>query len=215
MTQSALSCLDDVLDQFVRNHASPSPEALAGYIAKYPEHREAIVAFVAVWSEQHFLQDDTMSSAPNEAALVESACLRFDAAMEERSAQRVRASAPSADAAVAAASQTLSEWARRAGFDLVDLAVPLDLDIGLVAKLDRRLIQAETLPRRLLDELARVLTTTTDTIRSILSAPPATAVPAFMIVRSAARSMPEPFADAVRASTLPEITKARWLSEAA
>jgi hypothetical protein len=133
MTQSTLSCLDDILDQFVHDQVSPTPEALAAYLAQYPEHREAIVTFAAAWSEQQLLHVDTMSPAANEAALVQSACARFEAAVTERSAQRIRASAPIAAATAAATPQTLSELAHVAGFDLVDLATPLDLDVGLVA----------------------------------------------------------------------------------
>ena len=204
MTPSAPVTLDDILDRFFSEHDAPTPEALAEAVKLHPEHRDSLVAFATTWLEQRLLPAEAPVGAADERFVV-SACARFETAVEAREA---------ANSSLERRHRTASlfELAERAGLGLVGLAPLLDLDVGLVAKLDKRSIRIETLPERLLSAIARAVGCSIREIQDALTGPPAPAVPSFMIVRSAVASRPESFADAVRASTLSEDTKSRWLA---
>lgn len=214
MTQVSQGRLDDILDQLVIEHSGPSPQALAGFLARYPEYREAIITFAAAWSEQQLLQATAACADQVEEATIRNACARFEAAVIARDTARKAASDAVAKGNPSPAPQTLSQLAQGVGIALMDLVAPLKLDVGVVAKLDKRLIRAETLPRKLVEELARLVGSSADAIMSILSAPPAASPgPAFMIIRSVATPTQESFSDALKASTLSVEAKAYWLSE--
>jgi hypothetical protein len=134
-------------------------------------------------------------------------------------AARIRARA----AQVAGAPARLSTAAELAGLSDAELAAKCDLDEGLVAELDRRLVQLTTIPFALLARLAEALGRGVDEIRAMLDGPPIAVVPrntssafggAGYAPEDVNRPAQQDFAGAVRASSLPEDAKRRWLDEA-
>ena len=212
MTLSAPLTLDDILDQFLLEHDAPTADALAALLRLHPDHRQSIVAFTTAWCEQRLLPAEGPVGRLREQDFIEKACALFESAVATRDAS----SSPTEQRAQAAfpAASSLFELAQRAGLSLVDLVPVLDLDIGIVAKLDKRSIRLDTLPARLFTAIARTIGCSIREIQEALAGPPAQVMPSFMIVRSGASPRPESFADAVRASTLPEAAKASWLTDA-
>lgn len=206
MSQHSQITLEDVLDQFVAEFPEPTREGLLSFIARHPEHREALVDFAATAAEQRSLP-------PSEGFSDEQAALfagRAASALENHIFQRDQARA-----AVASPASSLGELAGTAGRSLAQVAERLSLDMGLTAKLDRRLIRVETIPRRLVDGLAECLGSTADAILAVLSGPPRmSAAPSFMVIRSVSTPVQETFAEAIAVSTLPEVDKANWTNAA-
>jgi hypothetical protein len=212
MTPSAPVTLDDILDQFLLEHDAPTSSALAALLRLHPDHRESIVAFSTTWCEQRLLPAEGPVGHVKQQGFIEKACALFESAAAKRDAssspteQRPQAASPAAS--------SLFELAQRAGLSLVDLVPLLGLDIGIVAKLDKRSIRLDTMPERLFSAIARAISCSIREIQEALAGPAAQAMPSFMIVRSGASTRPESFADAVRASTLPAAAKASWLTDA-
>jgi hypothetical protein len=132
-------------------------------------------------------------------------------------AARIRARA----AEVARSPTRLSNAADLAGLSHADLAAKCDLDEGLVAKLDRRLVRLTTIPAALLARLADALGRGVDEIRAMLDGPPigverntSSAFGGAGYAPEDSLPVQEDFAGAVRASSLPDDAKRRWLDEA-
>jgi hypothetical protein len=134
-------------------------------------------------------------------------------------AARIRARA----AAVAGSPARLSKAAELAGLSAAELGVRCDLDEGLVAKLDGRLVELATIPVALLTRLAEALGRGVDEIRAMLDGPPVGFVGARGDASSAfggagypqgevSAPAVEDFEEAVRCSRLPEEVKRRWLN---
>lgn len=205
MSQQSPIPLEDVLDKFVAEFPEPTREGLLSFIARHPEHREALVDFAATAAEQRSLPPSEGFSDAQAARFAG----RAASALENHIFQRdqARAAAPAAS--------SLGELAGAAGRSLAQVAEQLTLDMGLAAKLDRRLIRIETIPRRLVDGLAECLGRTADTILAVLSGPPRmSAAPSFMVIRSVSTPVQETFAEAIAVSTLPEADKANWTNAA-
>jgi hypothetical protein len=134
--------------------------------------------------------------------------------MDAALAYGARFDAKHGGAAAPVAAPTLGQLALRAGATLGQLAEALGLDGFITAKLDKRLIRRDTIPRRLLQGLADRLATSVEIVMDALDGPPRAATgPAFMAIRSAGRPAVESFADAVMASSLTDAAKARWLAD--
>lgn len=206
MSQYSQMTLDDVLDQFVAEFPELTREGLLSFIGRYPEHREALVSFAATAAEQRSLPPEEMFSPEQAARFAGRAASVLENHVFQRDHARAAPAAP-------AAAFSLGELAAAAGSSLAQVAERLSLDMGLAAKLDRRIIRAETIPRRLVDSLAEFLGSTADAVIAVLSGPPRmSAVPSFMIIRSASTPVQETFSEAVALSTLPEADKDRWMS---
>lgn len=205
MSQNSPITLEDVLDQFVAEFPEPTREGLLSFIARYPEHREALVDFAATAAEQRSLPpSEGFSDAGARFAG------RAASALENHIFQRDQARAAAASPAL-----SLGELADAAGRSLAQVAERLSLDMGLAAKLDRRLIRVETIPRRLVNGLAECLGSTADAVLAVLSGPPRmSAAPSFMVIRSVSTPVQETFSEAIAVSTLTEADKARWADAA-
>ncbi|MBJ7410399.1 MAG: hypothetical protein JHD15_08550 [Phenylobacterium sp.] len=200
MTDIIVHELEDVLDRFVFEHPKPDAAALSAYVARYPQHADALVAFAATLAEQAAAAPEPPLTPEHEARLIDAA---LDQAARLR-AQRRPAVAPS----------SLGQLAQHAGLSLAQMAEAVGVDGFVAAKLDKRLIRRESLPAAFLDRLADVLATSADAILGVLTGPPvASPRAAFVAIRSAALPSVETFADAIRASSLPDPAKARWLAE--
>jgi len=209
MSQFSPITVEDVLDQFVAEFPEPTRDGLLTYIARYPQHREALVSFAATALEQR--------SLPPAEAFSHEQATRFAgrAASALENYLFGRDQARSAPAAASRSASSLSELAAAAGTSLALVAERLSLDMGLTSKLDRRLIRAETIPRRLVEGLAEHLGSTAEIVSQVLRGPARMSpAPSFMIIRSASIPVEETFTEAVAASTLPDAAKEMWTNAA-
>jgi hypothetical protein len=190
----------DVLDRILLEEPTPTHAALQRWIARYPEHREALASFFATWAVQE--------EAPDEGVVIDEA--RVGAAVLEHALAILDRPAP-----------RLSEIARTAGLSDAELGARCDLDAGLVTLLDRRLVRLASIPARLLARLGEALDRGVEDVRRALDGPPlaeavrqggAAFANAGVPVGAPLPPIALEFADVVRASALPEATKARWLA---
>ncbi len=192
--------LAEILDRILLEEPAPTHAALERWIARYPEQRDALAQFFATWAVQEEAPDDGVVV---DAVRAGEALLAHARAIVDRPAPR------------------LSEVARTAGLSDAELGARCDLDAGLVGTLDRRLVRLASIPERLLAELAAALDRGVDEVRRMLDGPPLAAAvrQGGAAFASASTSVGAPlppialeFADVIRASALPEATKARWLA---
>ncbi len=102
---------------------------------------------------------------------------------------------------------------REAGLTEAEVAARCEIDETILAKLDRRLIHVATIPRVLLEKIGIAIGRGADAVRAMLDGPPIGLTRAHYNDKSKRRPKPfaQGFADAVRASTLPDDAKKRWL----
>jgi hypothetical protein len=190
--------LEEVLDAIMMTEPDPSYDALVRWSAKYPEHADELADFFATWGVQAALPETVELDHDKIAHRVVSAALaKLDAE------NPLPSPAPRIGAAVKAAGLSEDELGERC-----------ELDVTLIAKLDRRLIHVATIPRLLLERIGLALGRGAEAVRQMLDGPPL-GLPA-PTYKSKVRPAPfaQDFADAVRASTLPDDAKQRWLEVA-
>jgi hypothetical protein len=200
----ATPTFDDIVDALLLEEAEPSYDALARWCARHPEHHDALADFFAAWAVQAELPEAAPVDEDRLAKLAVSHALN----LAHRQTEEARLDVTAAP--------RLREAARGAGMSLEELGVRSGLDQTIVAKLDRHLIQAATIPRLVLERLAATLGTAADAVRDMVTGPPLAATG----VRWKARRRPSPpavedFNDAVAASSLPEEARRVWLEAAA
>ena len=111
---------------------------------------------------------------------------------------------------------SLTQDAQRAGVKPLQLVRVCGLDLGLLSKLNNRQIQPWTIPPDLIRILAEHLRKTTAAIKTYFVGPPLAATgKAFLSRGKPASTGQQSFQDAVRASSLSDEEKSRWLNEGA
>jgi hypothetical protein len=209
MTQKQNPTLDDVLNEFVAAYEQPSADALESWASRYPQFRKELVDFAAAWAEQLVLPPAPELSAEQEKRLVDRAMSHVQNVVFGREQSE-------AMQAEHRAITSLTGEAKRAGMSGQEFAKACGLDLALVTKLNRRQIKPLSIPARLVSHIARLLETTIEAVREYLALPPqALAGRAFLARGKPQSEGQQSFADAVRASSLGEAEKARWLDEAA
>ena len=109
---------------------------------------------------------------------------------------------------------SLTQDAQRAGMKPLQLAKACGLDLGLLSKLNSRQIQPWTIPAGLIRILAGHLHKTIASLKTYFDGQPHAATRKAFLSRSQPTSTgQQSFADAVRASSLRDAEKARWLNE--
>lgn len=107
---------------------------------------------------------------------------------------------------------SLTQDAQRAGMKPLQLARACGLDLGVLSKLSNRQIQPWTIPAELIRILAKHLHKTAAAIKAYFAGPPLAATGKAFLSRGKPTSTgQQDFADAVRASSLSDEEKARWL----
>lgn len=198
--------LDSVLLEFrVEAAGGPKPALLDAYCRKYPEYAHELTDYAVQW----LIGDALAATAPSGAAahnasspLVSRAISRFH--------DRLRVAAPSGvGEAVRAGEGVRNPFKELSIARKREIRDELRIDMPLLAKLQNRLIEAESVPRQFLERLAQAIQVTVDEILGYLRLPP--------IVNAAADfkaegkpligAQKERFEDAVWRSTLDEKQK--------
>lgn len=209
MTQKNEPTLDDVLNEFVAAYEKPTAEALESWAARYPQFRNELVDFAAFWAAQIVLPPAPELSAEEEKLLVNRAMSHVQNVVFKREQSEAT---PAEDRAIS----SLTGEAKQAGMNAQEFAKACGLDLVLVTKLNNRQIKPRSIPMRLISHIARLLVTTGEAVSAYLALPPQALAGRAFLARGKPRSAEQQgFADAVRASSLSDADKARWLDEAA
>ena len=200
--------LDDVFNMFVAENDEPTAENLRIWIERYPQFGRELVEFAAAWAEQLVLPPAPGMEPATEKVLIDRAMSYVLNVACERDNQ-VQGHIESGDVV-----NSLTEEAQCAGMNAQELVKACRLDLALMSKLNRRLIEPKTIPAPLIGLFARQLRKPIAAIVDYLAQPPQVTVSlAFLARDKPTRATQQSFADAVRGSSLPEYEKARWLRE--
>ena len=206
--------LDDVLNEFVAAHDEPRAVALDSWVARYPQFQEELIDFVAAWLEEALLPPPPALSSDVEKRITDRAMSHVLNTSFERDEAREARESTSAPTKSAIAS--LTGEARRVGLSALELAKCCGLDLALVTKLNNRQITPDSIPPHLVSQMARQIGKTVEAVADYLAGPPQQLSGMAFLARGKPRgAQQQSFADAVRASSLREAEKARWLDEAA
>src|SRR3546814_29435 len=176
--------------------AGATASDVTAFADTHPQYLADILAFAAEWlafAEEAEAEMDETGPEPEASPVVLAALERFHAA----------APAPAADPFVALDLTALER-----------LATDCCIDIGILRKIEKRLIDVLTMPGKLLTWLARGMGCDTASLLGFLSGQPVAANADFLAPggpKAAAGKIS--FADAVRASSLPDADKDFWLRE--
>ena len=157
--RNAQSSLDEVLEAYVMADGGPSREALAKWVQEYPEFAQELTALTARWGLATHLPDIHEQSEVDEATLI----LRGMSVVQSvlLNPGQVKASG-TADVASRAQPSTpirsLVDEGARVGLTPDALADRAGvMSVSLLAKLDRRVVQADTIPRVVSEGLAAAI----------------------------------------------------------
>jgi len=202
--------LDDVLNEFMAGHDSPTADAVEALARRYPQYRRALIDFAAAWAEQRALPPAPPLEAEREKALIDRAMSHVENVaygQGERTPEQRKASISIA---------SLTGEAKRKGFSAQEFAKACGLDLVLISKLNNRQIRPATIPPRLIGHIGQLLDRAVEAIEEYLARPPnAPAATAFLSRGKPRTPGQQSFADAVRTSSLSKAEKARWLDEVA
>ncbi len=202
--------LDDVLNEFVTDNDRPTSEALEKWVHRYPEYRRELVDFAATWAEQLVLPRADELGAEVEKSLIDRTMSHVLNLVYEQEHQ------------VAEPSETnytidsLTGSAQRIGMSAQEFAKSCGLDLVLISKLNNRQIQPQTIPIRLIRHIGRLLQVSWEAVSAYLALPPQSLTGKAYLARDKPVSAgQQDFTEAIRASSLSEPEKARWIDETA
>jgi hypothetical protein len=192
---------DDVLDALMLEEPEPNYEALSRWSARYPEHRDALATFFATWAAQAERPQETLVDQVRLANLSVSHALDILHRRDDSAKRSMKADGKTA---------RLIATARRAGLTPEELARRSQLDVSIVEKLDLRRITGG-IPQLCLEWLAAALGMMRTEIEEMSTGAPLMSAGAHYKASSKPTPTTEAFAEAVRASALPDETKRFWL----
>lgn len=207
MENNNMITLADVFNTFVAENDKPTEENLQDWVKRYPQYRRELVDFAAAWAEQLVLPPAPEMGPEAEKALIDRAMshVRNVAYNRNEQAQKHAESDDPVD--------SLIGEAQRAGMNAQELAGACGLDRALISKLNRRQFKPESIPAELIGRLGQLLEKSTAEIRAYLTMPSQAATgKAFLAHGKPTSAGQQDFVDAVRASSLSEEEKARWLN---
>ena len=200
--------LDDALNTFVQENDRPTAGNVQKWVERYPQFREDLIEFAAVWAEQLVLPAAEEIGAEAEKVLVDRAMshvLNVAYSRDVETLERTTSDDPV---------HSLTQDAQRAGTRPVQLAKACGLDLNLLSKLNSRQIQPWTIPAELIGKLAEQLNKTVAALKIFFAGPPRAATgKAYLSRGKPTGKAQQSFADAVRQSSLSDEEKARWLNE--
>lgn len=141
--------LEDVLDAYVASGGGPNSTSLADWIRRYPEFERELTEFAASWSLMKALPPSPDAEQVSEEVLV----LRGMSVVENLLHQQRLAASTVATNPI----QDLLTAGKACGLEPRELAQAAGLSILLVRKLDRRLIQFDSIPRPVIEALAATI----------------------------------------------------------
>lgn len=209
MQNEKLPTLDDVLNEFVAEHEQPTAEALEALVGRYPQFRRELIEFAGAWAEQTVLPHAPELTTDEEERIVDRA---MSHALNVSFRRDEQAQSHHSNESVI---KSLTAEAKNEGLSALEFAKACGLDLVLISKLNNRQIKPNTIPPRLVSQIARQLGRKIETVVEYLGRPPQLlAGRSFLALEKPQNTEQECFADAVRASSLSEAEKARWLDEA-
>jgi hypothetical protein len=206
--------LDSVLLEFrVEAGGGPKPAVLDAYCRKYPEYAQDLTDYAVQWLIGDALAAVEPSGATAHAhkassSLVSRAISRFH--------DRLRAAAPSGTAEAGRAGEEIrNPFKELTVARKREIRDELRIDMPLLAKLQNRLIEAESVPRRFLERLAKAVQATVDEVLGYLRLPAMVNAGADFKAdgKPSVGAQKERFEEAVRHSTLDEKQKQALLEE--
>ena len=196
--------LEDVLDAYVASGADPN-DPLDEWIRLYPEYERELIEFAVSWSLMKSLPPAPDAEEVDEDTLVLRGMSVVQNLLHAQSLEPV--SGPVVPFA------SLVEEGRARGFKPRQLAQEVELGDSVLRKLDRRLIRYASIPKKLIESLAKVIQSETTRVAAYLQQSPT------LVTTMEHRSEQAPvltdqedFFDAVRADpTIKREHAARWL----
>jgi hypothetical protein len=181
--------LDDVVEAIMVEEEEPAYDAMARWIARYPQFKKELVRFFGTWAIQaEQLEEPQTIDSESIASRGVSYALSL---IDKRDAV-----------------QSILDCARAASVSVEELAARTRLDDSILQKLNRRLIT--DVPQECIRRLAAALGKTHDFVGNLILGSPA-----LVVVRYKAKTKPaakqEDFATAIRLSSLPPDIKQHWL----
>lgn len=198
MNSNGTMNLEEILDTIVASEPKPTHTALEHWIARYPQHRDDLIEFFATWAEQAAIPDETEIDEKKISSRLVSHGLNL------MPRQAAADPVPAAGESVTRLSKAIAQR----GLTEAEFAAQCNLDGRLVAKLDRRLIRAASIPALLVRLVAKVLVLRDAVVEALFAAQP---IPAHSYkAKKQPEVKTEDFLDAVRSSNLAPDAKAAW-----
>ena len=194
-----------------RSGAAPR---ISDYVRRYPQYARELVAYALSFSAVHADQpapDDRPAAALSPAAQKALAYVREQAAAYMAPAAGAPASAESSQAQPEALDGLLKRGVA-VGYPPARLFRELGVSADLGAKLEARAIAAATIPRTVVERLARLLQTSAEAVQAYLAStrPQAQGAQLYLAERPPEYSQ-QSFLEAVEHSTLSEDEKRAWV----
>lgn len=193
--------LESILDDFMSSPSFGKPEHLAEWIGRYPEHSRELTRIALLQNQMDLLPQQEPDPAEDEFYLA-----RGLEIMRGIMNQQQRSPAP------AIITDLLAEASAR-GLNVRGLARVLRLSVPLVNRLQRRLVAFSSIPRQLIQELARVLERDVAAVTAYLQQGPTFAAGVnYKSETAPVLGSPEDFFDALRADLgIAEEDRTFWL----
>jgi len=189
--------LEDIQDEIVSTEQEPNHEALVRWSRQYPQHKEALTKFFAVWAVQ--LAKGKQPEV-NEA--------RIGNRMVSHALNLIHNQKAAVENNVVAQELRLCRVIRTSGVAEDEVLAKCHLDETLLAKLDRRLIRLASIPVALFQCLAELIRVSINDITTALAGDP---IPLSSYKAKGKPSLKqESFLEAVASSELPDDAKKEW-----
>lgn len=195
MTNNEAFELEDIQDEIVSTEHEPNHEALIRWSRQYPQHKEALTKFFAIWAVQLAKgKQPEVNEARIGSRMVSHALNLIHNQKAENNAvlQELR----------------LCKIIRLSGVAEDEVMAKCHLDETLIAKLDRRLIRLASIPATLFQCLAELIRVSVNDITMALAGAP---IPLSSYKAKGKPSLKqESFLEAVAASELTDDAKKEW-----
>ena len=198
--------LDNILDAYVTEVETPNLEVLKEWIRKYPQYQRELTDFTIAWIQMEELLPINRDKTDHDTLV-----LRAMSVVQNLYRIGEQKSVPSQSAKNPI--EKLVAEAETQGFSQDQFAAQLKLSVGLLWKLDRRLIKYSSIPVELIENIAGALHRGLQIVAEYFQRQPILALNAsYKAKRQPQVSEPTNFFDEVRSDTdLSNENRAYWL----
>ena len=199
--------LDNILDAYVTEVETPNLEVLKEWIRKYPQYQRELTDFTIAWIQMEELRPINRDKTDHDTLV-----LRAMSVVQNLYRIGEQKSVPSQSAKNPI--EKLVAEAETQGFSQDQFAAQLKLSVGLLWKLDRRLIKYSSIPVELIENIAGALRRGLQIVAEYFHRQPTLALNAsYKAKRQPQVSEPTNFFDEVRSDTdLSNEDRAYWLA---
>ena len=198
--------LDNILDAYVTEVETPNLEVLKEWIRKYPQYQRELTDFTIAWIQMEELRPINRDKTDHDTLV-----LRAMSVVQNLYRIGEQKSVPSQSAKNPI--EKLVAEAETQGFSQDQFAAQLKLSVGLLWKLDRRLIKYSSIPVELIENIAGALRRGLQVVAEYFQRSPTLATNArYKAKQQPQVSEPTNFFDEVRSDTeLSNENRAYWL----